>query len=296
MSAAEPSPSLASAVGHRFRPTTIRYTEHDAALYALAIGAAEDTGSQAELQYTYELHAEGFNCFPTFATTFPLQTLTQMADIPGQGINLMEVIHGEQYLEVLSPLPASGVMQNEAMISHVYDKGSGAIIVADIVSSDAAGQRVALNRASIFVRGRGNFGGERGPSGKHDMVPEREADATRRQKTRGNQALLFRLASGDLNPMHADARFATLLGFERPILHGLCTYGYAARAVLSAFGADDPLRFRSIKARFSRHLFPGETIETAMWQVSDTHIQFESRVVEREELILTHGAVMLDAP
>ena len=287
--------SLQEAVGYQFQATATTYDEKDAALYALSIGASEDPLDTDDLQYTYELAPSGFNCFPTFAATFPLQTMEQIGSIPNQKLNLMEVLHGEHYLELSRPLPATSTIINQAKISQVYDKGSGALIVVDISSTDQEGRSVALNRASLFVRGRGNFGGERGPSSRSDGPPQRVADEVLGEKTADNQALLYRLASGDRNPLHADTRFAALLGYPRPILHGLCTYGYAARAVLKSFAGNNPDHFKSIKARFSSHVFPGETIETEMWQMSATRIMFRSRVIEQDEIVLTNGIVTLQS-
>ncbi len=285
--------SLLEAVGHQFAATATTYSEKDAALYALSIGASADPMDTGDLQYTYELAPQGFSCFPTFAATFPLQTMEQIASIPGQRLNLMEVLHGEHTLKLIRPLPPSGLIVNRAEISQVYDKGSGALIIVDITSSDEEGRPLALNQASIFIRGRGNFGGDRGPSGNLHGTPERAADVVMRAKTNANQALLYRLASGDRNPLHADSRFAALLGYPRPILHGLCTYGYAARAVLGSYAGNEGGRLKEISARFSSHLFPGETIETEMWQVTKNNILFRCRAIERDEFVLTNGRAAL---
>ncbi len=284
--------NLQNVVGHRFRPTTSSYDEQDVAFYALSIGASSDPIDAGDLQYTYELFSGGFNCFPTFAATFPLQTLQQIGSIPDQKLNLMEVLHGEHYLELFQPLPASGTVTNEATISQVYDKGSGALMIADITSTDQAGEQLAFNRASLFIRGRGNFGGDRGSSSQVDL-PDREADEVFSERTNDNQALIYRLASGDLNPLHADTRFSALIGYERPILHGLCVYGYAARAVLKRFTGNNSERFKSINARFSHHVYPGETIETEMWHESATTVYFRGRVLERNEVVLSNGVLEL---
>lgn len=285
--------SLQATVGFRFQPTTISYNEQDAALYALAIGASQDPLDSGDLQYTYELFPREFKCFPTYATTFPMKALEQIGSIPGQKLNLMEVLHGEHYLELVAPMPKSAAITTVAEVSQVYDKGSGALLVIAMISRDEDGNVVALNRASLFIRGRGNFGGDRGPSSREGLPPERPADAALQDKTNDNQALLYRLASGDLNPLHADTRFAALLGYERPILHGLCVYGFAARAVLKQYAANNADRLKSIQARFSHHVFPGETLETEMWQESDTAIYFRSRVPERDEVVLSNGVVSL---
>lgn len=286
--------TLQDTVGHQFQPTISTFHESDAAFYALAIGASQDPLDAGDLQYTYELYSGGFKCFPTFATTFPLKTLEQIASIPGQKLSFLEVLHGEHYLELVRPLPIAGTITNQATISHIFDKGpAGAVMMVDIRSEDPQGQLLAVNKASIFLRGRGGFGGERGPAGSLHRPPERRPDATIREPTGPDQALLFRLASGDHNPLHADIRFAALLGFKQPILHGLCTYGYATRAVLKSFAENNSDRFQSVQARFTNHVFPGETLETEMWQDTADHIYFRSRVVERDEIVLTNGVLDL---
>jgi len=284
---------LLSAIGHQFEPTTFTYNERDVALYALAIGAAADPLDSSELQFVYELHQGGFRCLPTFAATFPLQTLEQITAVPGLKLDLLQILHGEQFLELPQSLPTQGTITSQAYISQVYDKGSGALIVVQIDSYDEQGAHVALNRAGIFVRGRGNFGGERGPSSLSLEAPERTPDAIVNETTAADQALFYRLSSGDRNPLHADIRFANMLGFERPILHGLCTYGFAGRAVLKSFAGNDPALLRSIGARFSQYVLPGETISTEMWQTEEEQILFRSRILEREALVLTQGVAML---
>jgi 3-hydroxyacyl-CoA dehydrogenase/3a,7a,12a-trihydroxy-5b-cholest-24-enoyl-CoA hydratase len=286
---------LLAAVGHEFQSAALTYQERDVALYALAVGAAANPLDTSELQYVYELNQDGFRALPTFAVTYPLQALEQIGSIPGLKLNLMEVLHGEHHLELKRPLPTSGTINNQAHISAIYDKGSGALLIIEINSYDAQGQHLALNRAGLFVRGRGSFGGDRGPAAPSGP-PARPADAVVIQATTPDQALLYRLASGDRNPLHADGRFAALLGFERPILHGLCTYGFAGRAVLETFAENDPARLKSISARFSQHVFPGETLSTELWHTGDDQVQFQTSVLEREALVLTHGRATLNAP
>jgi 3-hydroxyacyl-CoA dehydrogenase/3a,7a,12a-trihydroxy-5b-cholest-24-enoyl-CoA hydratase len=144
------------------------------------------------------------------------------------------------------------------------------------------------------VRGAGGWGGERGPSGDINVPPAREPDAVIEEKTDANQALLYRL-SGDWNPLHADPAFAKAFGFERPILHGLCTYGHVARHVIKSFCGNDPRKFKSIKVRFAESVFPGETLITRMWKESETRVMFETKVKERDKLVIKNAAVELYA-
>jgi 3-hydroxyacyl-CoA dehydrogenase/3a,7a,12a-trihydroxy-5b-cholest-24-enoyl-CoA hydratase len=168
------------------------------------------------------------------------------------------------------------------------------LVLIDIHSHTEDGEELAFNQASLFIRGLGGFGGDRGPSGEINRPPERQPDAVVQDRTEKNQALHYRIASGDRNPLHADPALAAMVGFERPILHGLCTFGFAGRAVLKQFGDHDPARFRSMKTRFTRHVFPGESILTEMWQVTARRIVFQSKVVERDEVVLANGAVELE--
>ncbi len=281
---------LEKVLGYEFPQYTHSYTERDVALYALGVGAGRDPMDMADLRFVYELHGEDFQVLPTFAVAF---LSSRIWDVPGLTFHPMMLLHGEHYLEIKRPLSTSATVTNHAKIAQVYDKGSGALLIADTVSRDEDGNEIALNRASLFIRKLTGFGGERGPSsGGSNKAPERAPDAVVEEQTMPNQALIYRL-SGDANPLHADPGMAAVGGFKQPILHGLCTFGFAARAVLKTFADDDPARFKSIKVRFARHVFPGETLVTEMWRESDTRIIFRTRVAERDDYALTNAAVEL---
>ena len=281
------------AIGYEFAPVTTSYAAKDVSLYALSVGAAADALDATELPFVYELSGDGFRPLPTFAVTFPFALLWQITAVPGLRFNPALLLHGEQSLELHRPLPIEATVTHRARIADIYDKGSAALVLLDVTSTDAAGQTLAVNRSSLFIRGLGGFGGERGPSGGGPALPDQAPDVIHRQATTDNQALLYRLSSGDGNPLHADPTFAAAGGFARPILHGLCTFGFAGRAVLRAFAGNDPARFKSIKARFARHVFPGETIVTEMWAQDNGHVLFQSKVAERNEVVLSNGVVEL---
>lgn len=284
------------AIGHEFEPKTLTYGQDDLSLYALSVGAAADPLDPAELQFVYELSGAGFKALPTFAVTFPFSLLWQITEAPGLRFNPALLLHGEQFLEVKRPLPTSATVTNRARIANIYDKGSGALVLLEVDTFDETNQAIAFNRVSLFIRGLGGFGGERGPSGAANVPPERPPDAVHRQQTQPNQALLYRLTSGDRNPLHADPAFAAAGGFDRPILHGLCTFGFAARAVLKQYAGNDPARFKSIQTRFTRHVFPGETIVTEMWQDAPGRVLFQCKAAERDEVVLANAAVELHVP
>ncbi len=281
-------------LNHQFTPTQSKFSERDTSLYALSIGAASDPTDADDLPFVYELSGKGHKAFPTMAVTFPFEVLPQLFEIPGLSVNPMMIVHGEQYFELKRPLPTTGNFTNRGRITDIFDKGSGALLILESSTLDESGNEIALNRSALFVRGMGGFGGERGPSGKINIPPEREPDATCQQQTQPNQALLYRLnSSGDRNPLHADPQMAAFGGFNRPILHGLCTYGFAARAVIKQFAHNDVSRFKNMHARFSKHVFPGETLITDMWQDTSEHIIFQTKVAERDEIVLSNAAIEL---
>jgi len=225
---------------------------------------------------------------------FPFVLFWQITQVPGLEFTPMRLLHGEQYLELKRPLPSSATIHNTAKITAVYDKGKGTVMVTDVVSTDGQGNEVAFNQSSVYIRGIGGFGGERGPAtSEQNLPPNRPPDAVHTQQTRPDQALLYRLSSGDGNPLHADPQMAALGGFDRPILHGLCTYGFAARAVMKTFTGYEVSRFKAMQARFSKHVFPGETLITEMWQESANRVIFQCKVAERNEIVLANAAIDL---
>ena len=271
------------------------YTERDVSLYALGVGAGRNALDAKELSLVYEMNSDGFHVLPTMTAAMSVGLIMKMAmegaQAPGLNYGLDRILHGEQYTEVVRPLPAKQKLKNRAKVKAIYDKGKGAVVVMEFKSFDEDGDLLCTNEVTTFVRGAGGWGGDRGPSGDGAAVPERAPDAVVEEKTAEDQALLYRL-SGDVNPLHADPGFASSFGFDRPILHGLCTYGFAARHVINAFAKGDPRYFKSMRVRFADSVFPGETLVTEMWRDGDK-VTFRTKVKERDKVVLSAASVEL---
>jgi (3R)-3-hydroxyacyl-CoA dehydrogenase / 3a,7a,12a-trihydroxy-5b-cholest-24-enoyl-CoA hydratase / enoyl-CoA hydratase 2 len=273
-------------VGTELPSLEYNYTTKDIILYALGVGAG---ANDDELKFVYESDLESL---PTFGVIPPFPALFSIVGMEGMDFNLAMLLHGEQYLELYKPIPVEGRLVSYPKISAIYDKGKGALVEIETVTKNSGGEPLFMNRFSTFIRGEGGFGGERGPEPEFES-PVRAADHTIALPTLPQQALLYRL-SGDFNPLHADPAFAAMGGFEKPILHGLCTFGVAGRAVLKTFCANNPAKFKAIKVRFSRHVYPGETIVTEMWQEKEDLILLRCKTAERNDYCLTNAAVWLN--
>lgn len=275
------------AVGATFAPTTYGWSDRDVILYHLALGAGDPPTDEHELRYAYEgdLHV-----LPSFGTIPPFGTMMSLTTVEGIDINLASILHGEQEIEIHRPIPTTGQVSQEGRVIDIFDKGKGALIVMEIVSTDQkSGEPMFTNRSSIFVRGEGGFGGDSGPA-VSSTVPDREPDHVVESPTMPQQALLYRMSSGDLNPLHADPGFALFAGFERPILHGLCTYGIALKAVVDHALGHEPSRVAAYKTRFSGAVYPGETVVTRIWETEEG-VALEAVTAERGELVLSNGLV-----
>ncbi len=234
-------------------------------LYALAVGAGT-----AELAFTTE-DSEGVAqlVLPTFAVLGGPRR--PPPSVVGSYDPAM-LVHGEQHLELAGPLPVAATVSSASTIVGIWDKGSGALVVSEARSTDAAsGRWLFTNRASAFIRGEGGWGGPRGPSEEGAVPPEvpaRPPDEVVSYATSPDQALLYRLC-GDRNPLHSDPAYAARAGFERPILHGLCTWGFAGRALLHTVCRSDPGRLRAMEGRFAAPVYPGDTLSTSIWVEGD---------------------------
>lgn len=267
----------AKAVAAEPRSARISWGHKDVQLYHLGLGAGVPATDPDELRYTLESR---LHVLPSFATVAGagLGVVGGLGG-PGLDIDLAAVLHGGQSVRLHRPIPVEGSAVSTSQVAAVYDKGKAAILVLRTEAADDEGP-LWTSDAQIFVRGEGGFGGDRGPSPRIEL-PSREPDKAVEKTVREDQALLYRL-SGDWNPLHADPGFAARAGFDRPILHGLCSYGMTLKAVVDTLLGGDVGRVRSYTTRFAGVVFPGETLRIRMW-AGGSHVQVSVTAVERDD-------------
>ncbi|MCW2753775.1 MAG: MaoC like domain protein [Marmoricola sp.] len=254
------------AIGARLPDRTFSWTSSDVLLYHLGVGAGSRPGDNLDpraLRYTLE--GEDLQVLPSFALVAPSfhETNPPSLDLPGCDINLAQVVHGAQSITVSKPLPTSGTATLSTRISDVWDKGKAAVIWQEAVAVSDGGEELWTARSSIFVKGEGGWGGNRGDASAV-VIPERKPDVDTTYDVTPAQAMLYRLC-GDRNPLHADPAFAQAAGFPAPILHGLCSYGIVLRTVTDELLGGDTAQIASFAARFAGVVFPGETIRVQAW-------------------------------
>jgi acyl dehydratase len=255
------------AVGADLGARTFSWTASDVLLYHLGVGAGSRPGdhlSPAALSYT--LDGPGLQVLPSFGVVAPTfhETDPPPLDLPGCRIDLAQVVHGSQSIRVHAPLPPAGTATITTTLTDVWDKGKAAVIWQEGVATSDAGDELWTVRSSIFVRGEGGWGGDRGSS-QAVALPDREPDAVTTYAVTPQQALLYRLC-GDRNPLHADPAFAQAAGFPGPILHGLCSYGIVLRELTDALLGGDATAVSGFVARFSGVVLPGESIGVRGWR------------------------------
>ncbi|WP_137235219.1 MaoC/PaaZ C-terminal domain-containing protein [Streptomyces sp. BPSDS2] len=268
---------VSAALAAEPRRAEIDWNHKDVQLYHLGLGAGIPATDPDELRYTLESRLQ---VLPSFATVAGAGTAA-FGGMGAQGIDvdLAAVLHGGQSVRVHRPIPVTGRAVQTSKVAAVYDKGKAAVIVLRTEAGDDDGP-LWTNDAQIFVRGEGGFGGERGPSDRL-APPDRDPDRTVERTVREDQALLYRL-SGDWNPLHADPAFAELAGFDRPILHGLCTYGMTLKAVADTLLDGDVSRIAAYRTRFAGVVFPGETLRIRMW-TEDGRVRVTVTAADRED-------------
>ncbi|UOM34778.1 MaoC/PaaZ C-terminal domain-containing protein [Acuticoccus sp. I52.16.1] len=263
----------------------------DCIIYALGLGYGADPMDEAELKFVDETKLVAM---PAMANV--LAMAPHWMSRPGTSVDYSKIVHGEQSVRLARPLPTEGRVRAKTTVTDVVDKGRGGLIVTERTIVDAAtGAPYATVRQSAFARGQGGFGRAQttAPLAAAQM-PERAPDRTVTIATQPGQALIYRL-SGDYNPLHSDPASARRSGFDRPILHGMATFGIACRALLLTLCDNDPARVRGQDGRFSSPVFPGEAIAVDMWVVAPGVANYTARVPAREVTVLTNGRFEFDA-
>jgi acyl dehydratase len=255
------------AVGSKGSARTWAWDSRDALIYALGVGCGVADPVGSELEFTTE-NTMGVDqkVLPTFGVLAGFNAQGGKSAMSGIGTyDPRMLVHGEQGIRLHRPIPVAGEITLVDEITGIYDKGKGAVVATKAVATlTADGQPLFELTSSVFIVGEGGFGGDRGPSNKTNVAPERTPDHSVTYQTREDQALLYRL-SGDRNPLHSDKKFSDVGGFPKPILHGLCTYGFTGRALLSALCGNEPARFKAMEGRFSSPVLPGEALTIRIW-------------------------------
>jgi acyl dehydratase len=264
------------------------YTQKDCILYSLGIGIGFDPLDENELKFVYE---KNLQAFPTMSLVLghPGPWMTN----PKTGINMLKVLHADQALEIVKPLPDAGTIKAQSRVAEVVDKGAdkGALIIVEREIFDhESGELYCTQRSTAFARGNGGFGGPVTQSARPHPIPERASDLSIDTPTSIQAALLYRL-SGDYNILHADPAVAQKAGFKAPILHGLASYGIAAHSLFKALNIVDSTRLKHFSLRFSAPVYPGETIRTEAW-TDGAEVSFRSSVVERGVTVLNNGRAL----
>ncbi|MGW0688407.1 MaoC/PaaZ C-terminal domain-containing protein [Streptomyces sp. NPDC002754] len=273
----------------------IAWTTRDVLLYHLSLGAGADAAVGPELGLTYE---RDLKVLPTFAMVAGTGISTgtdpdPSFELPGIEIDLRRILHAGQELTVHRPLPAAGTATLSSRVVELWDKGKAAVIVRESAATGPDGEPLWTSRMQIWARGAGGFGSQPAPRTEWN-APDRAPDAVLDAPTTPQQALLYRL-NGDLNPLHADPDFAKAAGFERPVLHGLASYGLVAKAVVDGLLEGDASRLTELSVRFAGVLLPGETIRTAVWRDGD-RLLLHATCPERDDApVLTHATARITA-
>ena len=263
----------------------------DVILYHLGVGAGVSPTDPGELEYTYE---KNLKVLPSFAVVAGGRRRPSVGSgglrLPGIEFDMTQLLHGEQEIEIHQPLPTSARTLSRGRVADVFDKGKAALVITEYEERHEAGEPLFTTRASLFIRGEGGFGGPSGPKAGN-VAPERAPDGVVESATLPQQALLYRL-NADKNPLHADPDFARAAGFDRPIIHGLCSYGIACKAIVDHVLGGDPTRVARYQARFAGIAFPGETYLTSYWKEAE-RILLRVDSKQRSAPIITNAAITL---
>jgi acyl dehydratase len=282
----------------RSGPVRHAYTAKDTILYALGVGFGADPLDADELRYVYEKDLRAVPTLPAVLAS-PGPWMRERKEL---GIDFLKLVHGEESITLHAPLPTAATVIGESRVTRIVDKGEGKGAVMHVektLTNEADGRPLATVEMVLFLRGDGGFsrhGGGDEPAPPAPAMPEIETEPDLRLElpTRADAALLYRL-SGDLNPLHAEPTVAAKAGFPRPILHGLATYGHACRGIVSKFCGYDGERLKSIRARLSSPVYPGETLVLDAWRLGGEEVAFRASVKERGVQVLANGRAVLSS-
>lgn len=268
--------------------TRVSWGPNDVILYHLAIGAGDPPTDEHQLGYVYE---QKLSVLPTFATLAAQQDHSVLLERPEVNVRLNAVLHGEQEITVMRPLPVSAEAVVTSTVSEVRDKGANAVIHLDTETRLDDGSLLIVNRSALFLVGEGGFG-DAGPTTVPPRIapPDRAPDAAVTIQTLPQQALLYRL-TGDKALLHVDPLAASELGFDRPIMHGLCTFGIACRIAVDEMLGGKVELVSSFRARFSAPAFPGERLRVELWKLPDHEIRLLVSSLDRGVEVLSHGSL-----
>jgi acyl dehydratase len=276
------------ALAHEFPEGEGSYSKDDVILYHLGVGAGVPATDENELEYTYE---KNLKVLPSFVTVARSGAGAAIFGVPGLEFNPALMLHGEQDIEIHQPLPPEARIRGSARIADIYDKGKAALLVVEAAARDEQGAPLFTSRMSLFLRGEGGFGGPSGPP-VANAAPDREPDGVIESATLPQQGLIYRL-SGDKNPLHCDPEFAARAGFDKPIIHGLCSYGIVCKAIVDGVLDGNATKVARYQARFRGVAYPGETYRTAYWREGNK-VLLEARIAERDDaLVISNSAVTL---
>jgi acyl dehydratase len=273
------------ALGAKLGEGSYSWTKDQVILYHLGVGAGNPPTDAGELEYTYE---KNLKVLPSYGVIPVFGALGGLGSVPGMEFNFAMLLHGEQDIEVHQPIPPEATVTSSGEVAEIWDKGKAALVVLEVKTRDEAGKPLFTNRFSLFLRGEGGFGGESGPKAGN-AAPDREPDGVIESQTLPQQALIYRL-SGDKNPLHADPEFAKMGGFDKPIIHGLCSFGVVCKAVVDDVLGGDVTKVARYQARFAGVGFPGETYRTSWWREGDK-ILIQASSKERDAAIISNAAI-----
>jgi len=279
------------ALGYELEAGEASWGPDQVILYHLGVGAGDPPTDGNELEYTYE---KNLKVLPSYGVIPVFSSLGGLAKVPGLEFNFALLLHGEQDIRIHKPLPTQATVTSKAKVAELWDKGKACLAVLEVETSEKeSGDLLFTNRFGIFLRGEGGFGGEKGPDAGN-APPERDPDGVVERTTLPQQALLYRL-SGDKNPLHADPEFAKMGGFDRPIIHGLCSYGLVCKAVVDDALGGDVTKVARYQARFRGVAFPGETYVVKYWREGD-QIVLTAESKDRDGApIISNAAITVNA-